>query len=88
MDAEGITINYTTGSATVKATKSAPVKKKSTAPTTSGGWTKAATGYVFVSKTHKYYTQVKTPSHYKYMPLKAAKAAGDKPGKSNGSAKN
>lgn len=47
-----------------------------TAASTNGAWHVAASGMVYVSDSHKYYTQVKNPGNYQYMSRSKAAANG------------
>lgn len=84
--AEGIRLNYATGSNnartyvrqpqhhTTQATHHTTQAAGST--TKDGSWTVAASGMVFVSDSHKYYSEVKNPNNYQYESQSQANASG------------
>lgn len=99
--AEGIKINYNTGSNNAKPIKStsrrssqatstnsghgyrsashktnATVRSTTHSGTKSGQWTVAAAGMVYVSDSHKYYSQVTNPDNYTYESESAAQSSG------------
>lgn len=55
--------------------------------TTSGNWSVAAPGMVFISEKNKYYRQVTNPGNYRYVTQEEAIATGAVQGHGNGSAK-
>jgi chromosome segregation ATPase len=60
----------------------------SSSPSKSGGWTRAASGYVFVSDSNIMYHSVKKPGNFAYMTESAARSGGARqPIRSNGWAK-
>lgn len=89
-DVEGIRINYNDASSDAKPyvkprstqqtqTYHAPATSTTTqshAATSTGGWTIAHSGYVYVSQSNKYYTEVKNPDNYTYETQSAAIASG------------
>ncbi|MQW23106.1 MULTISPECIES: DNA/RNA non-specific endonuclease [unclassified Lactococcus] len=93
--------NKATAQSSVKASSSsssqtaaaAPAQKSTTTAstgqaTTSDGWTTAASGMVYVSKSDRYYRSVLNPGNYRYLTLAEAQNAGAVEGRSNGYARN
>lgn len=70
--------NTRRGSGSGSASQQAGASSHSTtqAGTKSGQWTTAAAGKVYVSDSHKYYSQVTNPANYTYESESAAKASG------------
>lgn len=101
-DAEGVSIDYNDGNektGTAEPSKAPETTQSSSsvatqdssnnsAPATANGWTTAAQGMVFVSKSNKYYTAVVNPSNYQYVSLTKAQEMNANQGHSNAYAKN
>ncbi|KRN27900.1 hypothetical protein IV38_GL001739 [Lactobacillus selangorensis] len=86
---EGIKLNYTDASSNAtpyvkparsqRQTAASTTTQQSTATapaSTQGGWTTAPAGQVYVSQSHKYYSQVTNPSNYSLMSITDAQNSG------------
>lgn len=84
-DAEGLTIDYNSGSengvasTTPSVATPTPVApSEQAAPEANGGWTNAAPDMVYVSDSNRYYRSVVNPNNYRYMSRSEAEQAGAK----------
>ncbi len=88
---EGIKINYQNGDSNAKPisithsssthysrrTHHSVASTATHSATTNGSWTIAPSGYVYVSASHKFYSEVKNPGNYHYMTESQAISQGD-----------